>query len=169
MAWRRYSSLRGRRLRPHEVGLEKFAKSRAGQWYLMNLAPGFDKRVIPRTNGAVSSMGLNKVGILTSVGAKSGQRRPQPLVMIRDDADLLVIGSNYGQPKHPSWSANLIANPSCEVTFGGPARPHRATLLAGESREQAWSKAVDFYNGYAVYAEKCAPREIRIFRLSPQD
>lgn len=145
-----------------------FAMSRAGLWYLTNVAPSFDKSVIPRTNGRVSSMGFNKVGILTSVGAKSGQRRPQPLVMIRDDADLLVIGSNYGQTKHPSWSTNLIANASCEVTFGGPARPFRAALLDGESRDEAWTKAVDFYNGYRVYADRCAPREIRIFRLIPQ-
>lgn len=167
MPWRRYSSLRSRRLRPHEVVLEKFAMSRAGLWHLTHVAPRFDKFVIPRTKGVVSAMGLNKVGILTSVGAKSGERRAQPLVMVPDASDLIVIGSNYGKPTHPSWSANLAANDSCDVTFRGPARPHRATLLIGEQREEAWAKAVDFYNGYAVYAEKCAPREIRIFRLSP--
>ena len=141
--------------------------SRAGLWYLTHVAPRVDKTVIPRTKGKVSSMGFNKVGILTSVGARSGERRPQPLVMVRDDADLLVIGSNYGGPKHPSWSTNLVANASCEVTFRGPARPYRAALLDGEARDEAWAMAVDFYNGYTVYADRCAPREIRIFRLSP--
>jgi deazaflavin-dependent oxidoreductase (nitroreductase family) len=167
MPWRRYSPLRGRRLRPHEAGLEKFAMSRAGLWYLMQVAPRFDKAVIPRTKGVVSATGFNKVGILTSVGAKSGQRRSQPLVMLPDGADLIVIGSNYGQAKHPSWSANLIANPSCDVTFRGPTRSYDATLLTGASRAEAWEKAVDFYGGYAVYANRCAPREIRVFRLSP--
>lgn len=167
MPWRRYSPLRGRRLRPHEVGLEKFAMSRAGNWYLMHVAPKVDKAVIPRTNGALSSMGLKKVGILTSIGAKSGHRRPQPLVMVQDGADLLVIGSNYGGPTHPSWSANLIANPDCEVTFRGPIRPYRAALLTDEARADAWEKVVDYYNGYRVYAETCAPRVIRLFRLSP--
>ena len=142
--------------------------SRAGLWYLTYVAPKVDKTVIPRTNGALSSMGFKKVGLLTSVGAKSGERRSQPLVMVQDNADLLVIGSNYGGAKHPSWSANLVANPTCEVTFRGPARPYRASLLEGESRAEAWEKAVDFYNGYTVYAERCAPREIRLFRLSPQ-
>lgn len=141
--------------------------SPAGLWYLTHVAPSLDKSVIPRTKGKVSSMGLNKVGILTTVGAKSGQSRPQPLVMIRVDSDLLVIGSNYGGPKHPSWSTNLIANASCEVTFRGFARPCRAALLDGEARDEAWAKAVDFYNGYLAYASSCAPREIRIFRLSP--
>ena len=88
--------------------------------------------------------------------------------MIPDGADLLVIGSNYGGPKHPSWSANLIANPDCDVTFRGPARPYLASLLTGESRVEAWEKAVDYYNGYGVYAETCAPREIRLFRLSSE-
>lgn len=141
--------------------------SRAGLWYLMKVAPAFDKAVIPRTRGAFSSTGINKVGILTSIGARSGQRRSQPLVMLPDDSDLIVIGSNYGQPRHPSWSANLLANPTCEVTYRGPASPYRATLLTDASRAEAWEKAVDFYNGYRVYAARCAPREIRVFRLSP--
>lgn len=141
--------------------------SRAGYWYLMNVAPKVDKRIIPMTNGALSSIGFNKVGILTSLGAKSGQRRSQPLVMVQDGSDLIVIGSNYGRAPHPSWSANLLANPSCEVTFHGPPRPYTATALIGDLRAEAWEKAVDFYNGYAVYAGKCAPREIRVFRLTP--
>lgn len=141
--------------------------SRAGLWYLMKLAPSFDKAVIARTNGAFSATGFNKVGLLTSTGAKSGERRTQPLVMLSDGADLIVIGSNYGRPGHPAWSANLLANPSCEVTFRGPTRSCAATQLSAEERAAAWEKAVDFYNGYAVYEARCAPRKIRIFRLTP--
>lgn len=154
-------------MRPDEVALEKFAMSRVGLWFLMNVAPLIDKKVIPLTNGVFSSIGFNKVGILTSLGARSGQRRPQPLAMVQDGSDLIVIGSNYGQARHPSWSANLIANSSCEVTFRGAERRYRAALLNGTARALAWEKVVDFYLGYAVYADKCAPREIRVFGLSP--
>lgn len=141
--------------------------SRAGFWYLFNVAPRFDKAVIPRTNGRFSATGFNKVGILTSIGAKSGERRSQPMTMLEDGDDLIVIGSNYGRPHHPGWSANLLANPECEVVFRGSPRKCRATLITGAERETAWEKAVDFYNGYAAYKERCAPREIRLFRLSP--
>lgn len=141
--------------------------SKLGYWFLLHVAPRIDKWVIPRTKGRLSSMGVNKVGTLTTIGAKSGQRRTQPLVMIPRGSDLLVIASNYGRPPHPSWAHNLLAEPRCEVTFRGPTMTYTATLLEGEERQRAWANAVDFYIGYATYEQTCAPREIRVFRLTP--
>ena len=107
------------------------------------------------------------MGLLTTVGARSGERRTQPLVFVDDGDGLLAIGSNYGQAPHPAWSHNLLAHPECEVEFRGPPTPHRAELLTGPDRDRAWATAVDFYAGYANYAAACAPREIRLFRLRP--
>jgi len=154
-------------MRVDEVALERFAMSSAGYQFLMHVAPRIDRVLIPRTNGRLSSMGVGKVGLVTTVGAKSGERRTQPLVLLRSGGDLLAIGSNYGRPPHPSWSYNLLGNPDCEVQFGGPRRPYRAELLSGEARSQAWTTAVDFYAGYERYRSACAPREIRVFRLHP--
>lgn len=167
MSFRRFSELRGRRLRPDEVLLERFAMSRAGYWYLLNVAPRIDKAVIPRTNGRLSSTGVDKVGVLTTTGARSGAQRSQPIVLIDDGDGLLAVGSNYGRPTHPAWSHNLLAHPACVVEFRGPPTPYRAELLAGEARERAWATAVDFYRGFERYAAMCAPREIRLFRLRP--
>lgn len=167
MPFRRHSALRGRRLRFDEAALERFAMSRAGYWFLLNLAPKIDKAVIPRTKGRLSSTGFNKVGIVTTTGAKSGQARPQPLVLIDDGDGLLAIGSNYGRPTHPGWSHNLLAEPACTVEFNGPPRPYTAALLEGDQRTTAWATAVDFYAGYESYRTRCAPREIRVFRLHP--
>ena len=141
--------------------------SKPGYLFLLRIAPRIDKWLIPRTEGRLSSMGRNKVGTLTTTGAKSGERRTQPLVMIQDGSDLLVIGSNYGRPPHPSWSANLLADPWCEVTFRAAPRQYKARLLESDERQRAWTVAVDFYNGYATYEKTCAPREIRVFRISP--
>ena len=167
MALRRHSELRGRKLRRSEVVLEQFVMSRLGYQYLRHVAPRIDKVVIPRTGGKLSSTGLNKVGLLTSIGAKSGQRRTQPLAFIDDGDGLLAIGSNYGQAHHPAWSHNLLAHPECEVEFRGPPAPYRAELRTGDEHERAWSTIVDFYAGYAKYAASAAPREIRVFRLRP--
>jgi deazaflavin-dependent oxidoreductase (nitroreductase family) len=163
----RYSSYRGRRLRVDEALLEKFAMSRVGYWFLLKVAPWIDRAVIPRTGGRLSSMGVNKIGLLVTIGAKSGQRRTQPIVLIPSDGGLIAIGSNYGRPKHPSWTANLLAHPDCDVTFRGAPRAYRAALLSDPDRRAAWDTAVDFYAGYARYEQKCAPREIRLFRLTP--
>jgi deazaflavin-dependent oxidoreductase (nitroreductase family) len=163
----RYSELRGRPLKLSEVLLERFAMSGAGYQFLLHVAPAIDKATIPRTNGRFSSTGFDKVGLVTSTGAKTGQPRTHPLALIDDGDGLLAIGSNYGRPTHPAWSANLLAHPDCEVEFRGPKGPYRADLLTGEPRARAWATAVDFYAGYAAYRERCAPREIRVFRLRP--
>jgi deazaflavin-dependent oxidoreductase (nitroreductase family) len=169
MALLRHSDYRGRRMRPDEIVLERFAMSPAGTWYLMHVAPRFDRAVIPRTNGRLSSMGIDKIGLVTTTGAKSGKPRTGPLALIHFEGDLLAIGSNYGRESHPAWSANLLADPDCEIEYQGPTRPYRARLLEGEERARAWATATDFYPGYDRYKERCAPREIRVFRLTPRD
>jgi deazaflavin-dependent oxidoreductase (nitroreductase family) len=168
MTLRRHSDLRGRRLRFDEALLERFAMSRAGLQFLLKIAPRIDKAMIPRTGGRFSSTGRDKVGLVTSTGAKSGLQRTHPLVLIDDGDGLLAIGSNYGRPPHPAWAHNLDANPDCEVQFRGPTAPYRAELLTGADRERAWATAVDFYAGYERYRLSAAPRVIKVYRLRPR-
>jgi deazaflavin-dependent oxidoreductase (nitroreductase family) len=154
-------------LRFDEALMERFAMSRLGYLFAMRVAPRLDKALIPRTKGRLSAMGIDKVGLVTSTGAKSGQQRTHPLVLIDDGEGLLAIGSNYGRPTHPGWSANLLTHPDCTVEFRGPPAPYRAELLTGDERAAAWATAIDVYQGYESYRKSCAPREIRVFRLRP--
>ena len=147
--------------------MERALMSPAGYQFLVHLAPRIDKAVIPRTRGRLSSAGFDKVGLVTTTGAKSGQRRTHPLTLLPDSDGLLAIGSNYGRPKHPAWSTNLLAHPECTVEFHGAAKRYTAELLTGDARAKAWATAVDFYAGYESYRTTCAPREIRVFRLRP--
>ncbi|MCV7089550.1 nitroreductase family deazaflavin-dependent oxidoreductase [Mycobacterium interjectum] len=167
MSLRRFSPYRGRRLRWDEAVFERMAMTRVGSLLGKFLAPRVDKVLIPRTNGHLSTMGVDKVGIVTTTGAKSGRARPQPLALIDDGNGLLAIGSNYGREKHPGWSANLLAHPECTIELNGPPAPYRAELLDGDERAAAWATAIDVYAGYEGYRRKCAPRQIRIFRFRP--
>jgi deazaflavin-dependent oxidoreductase (nitroreductase family) len=152
-------------MRLDEALVERALMSPAGYRFLLHVAPRIDKVVIPRTHGRLSSAGFNKIGLVTTTGAKSGSPRTQPLVLIDDGDGLLAIGSNYGRPPHPGWSANLLAHPECTVEFNGPPAQYRAELLDGDARVAAWATANDFYAGYDRYRVSCAPREIRVFRL----
>lgn len=167
MSLRRESPFRGRPLRLDEALFERFAMSRPGYLFGLHVAPRIDKVLIPRTNGRLSMMGLDRVGLLTTTGARSGQPRPQPVALLDDGDGLLAIGSNYGRPNHPAWTTNLLAHPECTVEFKGPPKRYRAELLTGDARAAAWDTAVDFYRGYEGYRVSCAPREIRVFRLRP--
>lgn len=167
MSLRRESPARGRKLRIDEALLERLLMSPAGYQFLLHLAPRIDKVLIPRTNGRLSSAGIGKVGLVTTTGAKSGQLRTHPLVLIADIDGLLAIGSNYGRTTHPAWSTNLLAHPECTVEFMGPPEQYKAELLTSDARASAWATAADFYAGYERYQASCAPREIRVFRLRP--
>ncbi len=123
--------------------------------------------MIPRTKGRFSSTGKDKVGLLTTTGAKTGAPRTHPIVFIDDGDGLLAIASNYGREHHTAWSHNLLAHPACEVEFSRPPARYRAELLTDDARAAAWKTAVDFYAGYERYRVTCAPREIRVFRLRP--
>jgi deazaflavin-dependent oxidoreductase (nitroreductase family) len=169
MALRRESAFRGRKLRLDEALLERFAMSGAGYQFLLRIAPRIDKVVIPRTKGRFSSTGFDKVGLVTTTGAKSGEQRTHPLVLIDEGDSLLAIASNYGRPPHAAWSYNLLAHPECTVEFKGAPARYRAELLEGAERDKAWATAVDFYAGYEAYRKKCAPRVIRLFRLRRAD
>jgi deazaflavin-dependent oxidoreductase (nitroreductase family) len=159
--------MRGRRLRIDEALIERVMMTPIGYQVMLHVAPRIDKALIPRTKGRLSTAGIDKVGLVTSTGAKSGQPRTHPLALFEDPEGLVAIGSNYGRPNHPAWSANLLAHPECVVEFVGPPKQYRAELLTGKDRAAAWANAVDYYAGFETYRTNCAPREIRIFRLQP--
>src|ERR671936_595935 len=56
--------------------------------------------------------------LLTTTGAKSGERRVSPLAYFRIDGKLIIIGSFAGAPVNPAWVHNLRANPAAHVEAG---------------------------------------------------
>lgn len=120
-----------------------------------------------RTGGRIAfgRMGGLTALLLTTTGRKSGQPRTSPLTAIPDGGTLLVVGSNWGKPGHPAWSANLLAKPEATVEIRGHAFPVAARLLTGNERQRAWASLTETWPAYADYANR-TDREIRVFRLS---
>ncbi|MEU4578901.1 nitroreductase family deazaflavin-dependent oxidoreductase [Nonomuraea sp. ATR24] len=107
--------------------------------------------------------------LLTTTGAKSGLPRAVPLACLPEPGGaLLVVGSNFGGPRHPAWTANLLARPQATVRFGGREFPVTASLLTGAERAEAWPRLVAHQAVYARYTERSG-RELRVFRLIPTD
>lgn len=104
--------------------------------------------------------------ILEHVGAKSGIVRHTPLMCFpRPDGSYLIAGSNWGQPTHPAWTANLLANPGASITVRRRTVAVTAALLSGAEREAAWPVLEAQWPGYREY-ERIAGRKVRIFRLT---
>ena len=114
---------RRRQLRWYERPLERLATTRAGGWYFVNVAMPIDRRLLPLSNGRISSALGQQVGLLRTVGAKSGARRDTPLLYVTDGDRIVLIASKAGAAKHPSWLHNLRKQPERHVPR--PARPHR--------------------------------------------
>ncbi len=143
-----------------------FSITKVGSATVRILAP-IDGWLLKRTKGRLTVLGpiAAPVMLLTTTGAKSGQQRQSPLLFGRDGDTLIVVGSNFGQDKHPAWSANLLAHPAAVVTMGGKDIPVRATRLEGEEAQAGYQLMVDTVRTYAAYRDR-TDRDIRVFRLA---
>jgi deazaflavin-dependent oxidoreductase (nitroreductase family) len=113
---------------------------------------------------AMRLAGLTSV-LLTTTGHRTGLSRTLPLLAIPDGGSLIIIGSNFGRPEHPAWSANLLANPEATVRLRGHTFPVTATFLKGDDRAEAWASATRVWPAFDIYASR-SDREIRVFRVT---
>jgi len=154
-------------MRGWELMLERWASSRAGGWYFINVANKIDKHLVPATDGRVSTAIGQQVVVVETIGAKSGQRRRIPLVYITDGNRIVLIASKGGAAKNPAWYHNLKAHPEVKVWAKGRSGRYRAREAEGEERERLWAEAVDYYAGYETYQARTGGRRIPVMVLEP--
>ena len=109
------------------------------------------------------------VGVLTTVGAKTGEERKQVLGVFPEGGGWLVIASKGGAPTHPHWFINLAKNPEkVWLTVAGRRIRVHAESLQGKDREDAYARVVAVAKNYAGYPQK-TDREIPVLRLTPAE
>ncbi|MEV6239695.1 nitroreductase family deazaflavin-dependent oxidoreductase [Lentzea sp. NPDC051838] len=131
---------------------------------------GTDRLLYKLTGGKVMTVSMSKQTGLTliTVGARSGEQRLNQVQYVADGPSMLVVGSNWGKPHHPAWTANLLKTPDIQVNVRGSVQDVRGTLLAGEEREAAWKKMVAAWPAFEDYVARSGGRELRVFRLTPR-
>lgn len=83
------------------------------------------------------------MALLYTIGARSGQVRPVPLVYYPLDPDgIIVLASNNGSPKPPAWWLNLRAFPEIEILVGTERRRVVAEEVDDARREELWPQMV---------------------------
>lgn len=147
----------------------KLASTGPGSWLIRTMTP-LDRKLLLRTDGRFTMLG--PIGaptiLLETTGAKSGLPRVSPLLYARDGDRLIVVGSNFGQEKHPAWTGNLIKSPDAVVIMAGQRIPVRAELLHGRAAEEAYRLMSELADVYTVYRGR-TDREIRVFALTRVD
>jgi deazaflavin-dependent oxidoreductase (nitroreductase family) len=111
-------------------------------------------------------MGMDTL-VLTTIGAKTGQRRETLLGTFADGDDAwLIVASAGGAARNPAWYHNLAAHPDqAEVEVGGRKAKVTATQLTGAERDAAWQRITAAQPRYAGYTTK-TDREIPVIRLT---
>jgi deazaflavin-dependent oxidoreductase (nitroreductase family) len=107
--------------------------------------------------------------VLTSTGARSGKRRETALAYFTDGADIVLIASNFGGQRHPSWYHNLLAHPECELHIGPRGGQFVAREVDGADRDRLFAlAATKLARNYANYAQHIdGVRTIPVMRLTP--
>lgn len=103
--------------------------------------------------------------LLTTTGAKSGQRRTNPLAYLPDGDRLLIFASKAGMPTNPDWYHNLVAHPDVTVEVGAETYEATATLVTGEERDRLYAKQAQVSPAFADYQAK-TNRIIPVIALS---
>ena len=119
---------------------------------------GAEANILPQTG--------DPIVVITSVGAKSGNLRKNPVMRVERDGKYVAIASKGGAPDNPSWYANFVAHPEVELQDGPVRKTYRARVLEGAERADWWQHAIDTWPTYASYQQK-TDREIPVFLLEP--
>jgi deazaflavin-dependent oxidoreductase (nitroreductase family) len=126
-----------------------------------------NRRVIEqfRAGGPIEGMHRDRLLLLTTTGARTGQPRTTPLMFHPDGDRLLVIASNIGAPQHPDWYVNLAANPRVGVEVGNERFDALASTASGAERDRLWSTIKELYPFFAEH-EQQTDREIPVVILT---
>jgi deazaflavin-dependent oxidoreductase (nitroreductase family) len=139
-----------------------------GSWLFVRVLSRIDRFLLRLSGGRLSVAARHPILLLTTKGAKTGHQRSTPLLYVVDGADIILIASNGGSPRHPAWYYNLRAHPEATLLLQGRGGRYRAREAHREERERLWRKAVEAYAGYEAYSRWTGGRKIPVMILSPQ-
>jgi deazaflavin-dependent oxidoreductase (nitroreductase family) len=143
--------------------------SKKGLALWARVAAPLEAPLMKATGGRVRLAFSIPIVVLTSVGARSGQRRDNPLAYFTDGDDVVLIASNSGGARHPAWYHNLLAHPECELHIGQKGGSFMAREVEGPERDRLYVLAVErLAKVFALHEKRCGFRTIPVMRLTPE-
>jgi hypothetical protein len=99
---------------PFFRAMRRMAGWRGVSWLYARILPTADL-LVSRLSGRKLTLVAITTGLpvllLTTIGAKTGALRVNPVLYLRSGEDFVVIASNWGQRNNPGWYYNLRAHP----------------------------------------------------------
>ena len=106
------------------------------------------------------------VVVITSLGARSGKLRKNPVMRVEHDGVYAAVASKGGAPEHPAWYRNLVEHPLVELQDEASKSDYTVREASGDERAVWWQRAVEVWPDYATYQTK-TDRQIPVFVLEP--
>ncbi len=123
------------------------------------------------SNGRIASFGDAPLLLLTTTGARSGQRRTSPMMYLADEQDstrVYVFASAAGADQDPAWFHNIVAHPEdIDVELGEELYAVVADVLPDPLRGEVYALQASRNPGFAGYQEKTS-RSIPVIALTLQ-
>lgn len=104
------------------------------------------------------------VVVVTMRGRRSGKVRKAALMKVEHEGEYAVVASKGGDPQHPEWYLNLLADPDVTVQDGPDVWDARARVVEGDERATWWARAVAAWPAYEGYQAK-TDRQIPVLVL----
>ena len=104
--------------------------------------------------------------LLSTTGARSGERRVNPLQYVRVGGRITVVGAYAGADLDPAWVHNLRANPHAHIELGEQSFAVLAHELPADEREPVWAQIITAERGFADYQSR-THRLLPLFTLDP--
>lgn len=94
--------------------------------------------------------GVNTL-LLTTRGRKSGKLRRTALIYGRDGDRFLLVASQGGASKHPSWYLNLVDDPEVHVQVGAEKFSARVRAASAKEKPRLWRIMTSIWPEYDRY------------------
>ena len=107
------------------------------------------------------------VCLITTIGARSGERRTTPLIYLAVDENVVIVASKGGMSHHPAWYHNLAKHPEAQVQIGRSVREMVARRASDAEKTTLWSRLLEIYPDYDDYQAR-TDRNIPVMILSPR-
>ena len=92
--------------------------------------------------------------LLTTIGAKTGQKRINPLTYLQDGDTYVVFASKGGAPTHPDWFNNLTADAAVVVEVGDERFETEAVPAVEGERARLFEQQAGYFPHFWGYQEK---------------
>ena len=96
--------------------------------------------------------------LLETTGRRTGRRRTNALTYLPHGEAFVVIASCLGEPHHPAWWHNLVAEPKAGVQVGSAHHDVRAREATGEERAELWRALTQRAPEYDEYVARTSRR-----------